>query len=136
LMNPPQDGAASVNIQAGRCAGATVPPMEFVSCGIVQPMLVELQVELVGGSAAPGVQVNRARSNCTTWLKMRFDVRFSVRTVRSVKGGVESASKKVWSPSYRLIPGGVRLSSTINVAGSLGSLTGRNCVPGMLTDDG
>src|SRR5262249_34043083 len=103
--------------------------MAFTSCGIVQ-------VKSFTESPAPGVQVNRARSNGTVWLKMRFDVRFSVSTVRSVKGVAASASKKVWSPSYRLIPGGVRLSSTINVAGSLGSLQGRTRAPGMLTDAG
>src|SRR5262249_14796390 len=105
-------GAASVSTQGGRAPGGTVPPMAFTSCGIVQ-------VKLVDESAAPGVHVKRARSNGTTWLKIRFAVGFSVSAARRLKGCAESASKKVWSPSYRLIPGGVSLSNTINVAGSL-----------------
>src|SRR5262249_16920856 len=54
--------------------------------------------------------------------------------VFNVNGGAESASKKETSPLYRLMPPlGSALSRTINVAGLVGSFTGRNCVPGMLT---
>src|SRR5262249_60969084 len=80
-----------------------------------------------------GVQLKRARSNGTTWLKIRFDVLLSVSRVFSANGWLVSASKNVTRPSYRLGPGGVMLSSTIRVAGSDGSSTERNWVPGMLT---
>ena len=47
-----------------------------------------------------------------------------------------SLSKNDTSPSYRLSFMGVVLSSAINVAGSVGSFTGRSPEPGKLTDDG
>lgn len=50
-------------------------------------------------SALPGVHVKRARSNEIVWLKIRFAVGFSVRSVFSLNGDVVSASKNVWLPS-------------------------------------
>src|SRR5262249_25697895 len=87
--------------------------------------------------AAPGVHVNRARSKGTTWLNIRFAVGFRLSRDFKVPGRGLSASKKLINPSYRFMPsGGLKLRRTINVAGSVGSPTGRNCVPGMLTELG
>src|SRR5262245_29423930 len=108
--------------------------MESFSLKTVHPKFAAVR-------GAAGVHVNRARSKGTTWLKIRFAVGFRLSSDFSVNGGAPSAavstSKKLINPSYRLMPsGGLKVRRTIRVVGSVGSSTGRNCVPGMLTELG